>query len=309
MLENMFYQEKGLFLQSLHPLAAVVYVTTLLVLSLAFNNPLYLLGLLLVLILTIGAADGLKAWESYLKIGLMMMLLIIIINPLMIRAGKTVLWYGPHVPILGRLNVSLEAIYYGATMSVRLLLIISVFCLYSLIVHPDKAMSLFSRFAGKSTLVISLTTRMFPAMVRELESIRGVQQIRGVNFNQGTVKDKFKKHSSLINILLLSSMENSLGIAESMQARAFGSGARSCYTKNLLRPRDILCLSGSVLALGTGIWGLWHGFGTYTFYPQMDYLINGAGTVVVLVIVLLGLSVPVVLSWGWRYCPCLKSKI
>ena len=309
MLDKLFYQEKGLFLQSLHPLAAVTYLGTLLVLSLAFNNPLYLCGILLVVLLTIWTADGWEAWENYLKISLPMILLIILINPLMIRAGKTVLWYGPQVPILGRLTISLEAIYYGAAMSVRLLDIISLFCLYNLIVHPDKALNLFSRIAGKSTLVISLTTRLFPAMVRELENIRGVQQLRGIDFKQGTVKEKVKKYSSLISILLMSSLEDSQEIAESMQARAFGSGPRSRYSRNLLRPRDILCLSGSSLALGVSIWGVLHGFGSYTFYPQMDYLINGTGTVAVLVAVLLSLSVPAMLSWGWRYCPCIKSKI
>ena len=309
MLDKLFYQEKGLFLQSLHPLAAVTYLGTLLVLSLAFNNPLYLCGILLVVLLTIWTADGWEAWESYLKISLPMILLIIVINPLMIRAGKTVLWYGPQIPILGRLTISLEAIYYGAAMSVRLLDIISLFCLYNLIVHPDKALNLFSRIAGKSTLVISLTTRLFPAMVRELENIRGVQQLRGIDFKQGTVKEKVKKYSSLISILLMSSLEDSQEIAESMQARAFGSGPRSRYSRNLLRPRDILCLSGSSLALAVSIWGVLHGFGSYTFYPQMDYLINGTGTVAVLVAVLLSLSVPAMLSWGWRYCPCIKSKI
>ncbi|MCL4440609.1 MAG: energy-coupling factor transporter transmembrane protein EcfT [Firmicutes bacterium] len=309
MLDKLFYQEKGLFLQSLHPLAAMVYLGTLLVLSLAFTNPLYLVGLLLVVALAIWAADGLETWESYLKIGLAMMVLVMIINPLVTHAGKTIIWYGPRVPIFGRLTISLEAICYGAAMSVRLLDIISVFCLYNLIVNPDKALNLFSRFAGKSALVISLTTRMFPAMVRKLETIRGVQQMRGVDFNKGSVKEKVKKYSSLINILLLSSLEDSLEIAESMQARAFGSGPRSCYTRNLWRPRDVLCLSGSACALGVGIWGLLHGFGAYTYYPLMGYLINGTGTVVVLLIVLFGLSIPVILSWGWQYCHYLKSKI
>lgn len=309
MLDKLFYKEKGLFLQSLHPLAALAYLGTLLVLALAFSNPLYLAGLLLVVALAIWAADGLEAWESYLIFSLAMMVLVMIINPLVMHAGKTIIWHGPRIPVFGRLTVSLEAICYGAAMSVRLLDVISVFCLYNLIVHPDKTLNLFSRFAGKSALIISLATRMFPVMVRDLESIRKVQQIRGVDFNKGTVKEKVKKSTSLINILLLSSLEDSLEIAESMQARAFGSGPRSCYTRNVWQPRDALCLSGSVCALGLGIWGLLHGFGAYTYYPLMGYLINGKGTVVVLLIVLFSLSIPVMLSWGWRHCHYLKSKI
>jgi len=309
LLDKLFYKEKGLFLQSLHPLAALAYLGTLLALALAVTNPLYLLGILLVVALAIRAADGLEAWESYLKIALFMMVLIMIINPLVVHAGKTIIWHGPRVPVFGRLTISLEAICYGAAMGVRLLDIISVFCLYNLMVHPDKALNLFSRFAGKSVLVISLATRMFPAMIRELESIRGVQQMRGVDFGNGSTKEKVRKYSSLVNILLLSSLEGSLEIAESMQARAFGSGPRTCYTRNLWRPRDVLCLSGSAGAMGAGIWGLLHSFGSYTYYPQLDYLISGPGTVAVLLIVVLCLSVPVIIDWGWRRWHYLKSKI
>jgi energy-coupling factor transport system permease protein len=309
LLNKLFYEEKGLFFQGFHPLSGLAYLSTLLVLALVFNHPLYLAGLLLVLGLAIWAAKGLAVWENYLKIGLAMMGLIMLINPLMTRAGGTIIWYGPLIPVFGRLTISLEAIYYGVAMSIRLLDIISVFCLYNLIVHPDQVLNLFSRFASKSTLVISLATRMFPVMAARLEDIKGVQQTRGVDLSKGSRKEIAKKYFSLINNLLISSLEDSLEIAESMQARAFGSGPRSCYRRNLWRPRDTLCLSGSAVALGAGIWGLHHGFSVYNYYPQMDCLVNGPETVAILLIVIFTLSFPAALSWGWQFCPYLKSKI
>ncbi len=309
MFDRLFYREKGLFLQSLHSVAALAYIAVLFVLTLVFSHPFYLVGLLLVTALAIWAADGLEAWESYLKVSLGMIVLIIIINPIVVHAGKTVLWYGPRIPVIGRLTITLEAICYGAAMSVRLLAVISVFCLYNLIVHPDKTLQVFSRFAHKSTLIISLATRMFPAMVRDLNSIRDVQRMRGVDFASGNLKEKIKKYSSLLNILLLSSLEGSLQTAEAMQARAFGSGPRSCYRRELFRTRDLLCLSGCGLALTSGLYGLFRGFGRYQYYPQLGYLIDGSMNMLVLAVVLMGLLVPVALSWGWKHCRYLKSKI
>ncbi|RJQ25243.1 MAG: energy-coupling factor transporter transmembrane protein EcfT [Peptococcaceae bacterium] len=309
MFDRLFYREKGLFLQSMHSVAALAYIAVLFVLTLVFSHPFYLVGLLLVTALAIWAADGLEAWESYLKVSLGMIILIIIINPIIVHAGKTVLWHGPRIPVIGRLTITLEAICYGAAMSVRLLAVISVFCLYNLIVHPDKTLQVFSRFAHKSTLIISLATRMFPAMVRDLNSIRDVQRMRGVDFASGNLKEKIKKYSSLLNILLLSSLEGSLQTAEAMQARAFGSGPRSCYRRELFRPRDLLCLSGCGLALTSGLYGLFRGFGRYQYYPQLGYLIDGSMNMLVLAVVLMGLLVPVALSWGWKHCRYLKSKI
>ncbi len=309
MFDKLFYQEKGLFLQSFHPAAVLVYLSVLLVLSLLYENPLYLLALLFLLVLLIKGVDGMEAWEGFLKAGVFIMLIIMIINPLVIRAGATIIWRGPAVPLLGKLDISMEALYYGAASSIRLLVIISIFCLYNLMISPDRILNLFSKVAGKSVLVIALSTRMLPAMVRELKRIKEVQQLRGVDFGEGGLWERIKKYSCLYNVLLLSSLEASLEIAESMQARAYGSGKRSVYRRNLLRPRDILCLGGSLLALLAAVWGWQYGCGQYTFYPEADFLIKGRTTLITLSVVLFYLSVPLILNEGWKNCRFLKSKI
>ncbi|NPV73673.1 MAG: energy-coupling factor transporter transmembrane protein EcfT [Pelotomaculum sp.] len=309
MLQQFFYQEKGLFLQSLHSAVALCYIAVLLVLALAFSHPVYLAGIFIVTALAIWAADGIAVWEGYLKIALWMVFLVMVINPLVVRAGQTVLWHGPYLPVLGRLTITLEAICYGAAMGVRLLDMISIFCLYNLTVHPDRLLNLFSRFAYKSALVVSLATRLFPVMTASMSSIREMQQLRGVDFQAGTLKERVGKYASLFNILLVSSLEGSLQMAEAMQARAFGSGPRSCYRREFFRPRDGLCLAGSIFSLIVAIYGIIHGFGTYTYYPQLGYLFDGSATVTVLAAVLGGLSLPAGLSWGWQRCQYLRSKI
>ena len=309
MFDKLFYQEKGLFLQSFHPAAVLVYLFVLLVLSLLYENPLYLLALLFLLALLIKGVDGMEVWEGFLKIGVFLMIIVMIINPLIIRAGTTIIWHGPTMPYLGKLDISMEALYYGAASSIRLLIILSIFCLYNLMINPDKVLNLFSRVAGKSVLMIALSTRMFPTMVRNLKRIKEVLQFRGVDFDEGNLWERVKKYSCLYNVLLLSSLEDSMDIAESMQARAFGSGKRSVYSQNMLRPRDILCMGGSLLALFTAIQGLLYGCGQYTFYPEADFLIKDSTTLIALSVVFFYLSVPLILSEGWKNCRLLKSKI
>jgi len=308
-LEKLFYRDKRLFLQSLHPGVAVAYSGAFLALSLLFANPLFLAGLLLILVLALWAVAGLDSWEGYLRMSLGMALAIMVINPLVSHAGATVLWYGPTIPVMGRITVSLEAISYGAVMSVRLLLVISTFCLYNLTVHPDRALAFFSRFARNSTLVASIATRLLPVMARDQASIREAQAMRGLDLSVGGIRDRLTKYSYLINVLLVSSLEDSLAIAESMQARAFGSGPRTYYNRLPWRPRDTLCLSSSVLALGIAAWGTAHGIGTYQFYPHLGLLIGGSMSIVVLVSVSFALAMPAVFSWGWHHWLYLKSAI
>ncbi len=309
MLDRLFYREKGLFLQSFHPATVLVYLLVLLILSLIYDHPLYLLALLLLLVLLIREVDGLDAWEGFLKAGVFLMLVVMMVNPLVIRAGKTIIWPGPAVPFLGKLDISLEAMYFGAVSSLRLLVMISIFCLYNLMINPDKVFHLFSRAGGRSVLIITLATRLFPVMVRDLQRIREVQQLRGVDFDSGSLWQRVKKHSGLYNVLLLSSLEGAMEIAESMQARAFGSGKRSVYNRNMFRPRDFFCLGGSLLALLAAVWGWRYGYGRYTFYPEADVLIKDGATLVILFIGLFYLSVPLILSKGWKHCRFFKWKI
>lgn len=309
MLDGFFYRDKALFLQSLHPGVAVVYAGAFLVLSLLFTNPLFLAGILVILVLALWAVGGLDSWEGYLRMSLGMALVIMVINPLVSHAGTTILWYGPTIPVMGRIAISLEAISYGAVMSVRLLLVISTFCLYNLCVHPDKALALFARFARNSTLVASIATRLLPTMAKDQASIREAQALRGLDLTGGGIRNRLTTYSYLINVLLVSSLEDSLAIAESMQARAFGSGSRTYYNRLAWRPRDTLCLASSMLALAIAAWGTAQGIGAYQFYPRLGLLISGWLPTVVLASVLLAMAVPAIFSWGWHHWLYLKSAI
>jgi len=309
MLQKFFYQEKGVFLQSLHPAASMTFIAVLLVQTVIFTHPLYLTGILMVTFLALWAADGLAAWEGYMKAALWMAVLVTAINPLVNHNGNTVLWQGPDLPLFGRPVFTIEAVSYGAAMGVRLLDMVSVFCLFNLIVHPDRFFSLFSAFARRSALAASLATRLFPVMLAAMENIREAQQLRGVDFSKGTLKERAVKNASLFNILLISSLEDSLQVAEAMHARAFGSGSRSRYRRYIFRPRDVLCLAGSIFSLGVSIFSLARGLGSYTYFPELSSFFNNSASLPALAAVLGGLSLPALLSWGCNHCHYLKSKI
>lgn len=302
MLDRLFYEDRGILLQDLHTVALLGYLGVLFILALLFSHPLYLLAVLVAGALGVVAAGALDKWELYLKFGLWMALLLMVINPLVSQAGKTVLWQA------GPVKVCLEAVCYGAAMATRLLAVLTVFCLGSATVHPDKLLTLFSRLAYKSALVAALATRMLPAATRDLANAREALQVRGVDFGAGSFRERLKKQAWLLDILLVSSLEGALETAEAMQARAFGSGPRSCYRRELARPRDAVCLAASLLALTFSVYAKISGFVDYTYYPRLASLADGSSPAV-LAGILLSLSVPAILSWGWKHWPYLRSKI
>lgn len=308
-LQQQMGRAQGRFLQRLHPLAALLYVLVLFVLVMISDNPLYLVLLLVIIGLAIWSADGLKVWETSMAFGLTMTILLIIINALFVRSGDTIIWYGPYVPVLGKLSISLEAIFFGIVMGLRLLAVISVFVLYTRMVHPDKLLSVFASFASKSALVLSMSTRLFPLLNQRLQSIREVQMLRGVDYRQGSYLERVRKYAQLFNNLLVTSLEDAFEMAEAMQARGYGAGRRTRYRSDIWRPRDTLTAFASILALITGIYGAMSGFSKFEFYPVLGYLIGSSMTVILLGILTGLLAIPLFAGWGWHRWSFIKSKI
>ncbi len=309
MLEQLYYEDKGVLLQNLHSAAILGYLAVFITLPLLFSHPLYIGGIFLVSLLAIAAAEALEKWEAYLKAGIWMAIAIMLLNPIVSHGGKTVLWRSPYLPVVGHFTICLEALCYGAAMGTRLLAVLTTFCLASAVVHPDKILNIFSRFAYRSALVVSLATRMLPLAARELANAREMLQLRGVDFASGSLLERLKKHSWLFDILLMSSIEGAFQTAEAMQARAFGSGPRSCYRRELWRPRDLLCLAAACSALVLSCYAYAKGYSGYSYYPQLGALVPSRLFLYLLAGIIISLAFPLALSWGWKHWPCLKSKI
>ncbi|MDS1029251.1 energy-coupling factor transporter transmembrane component T [Bacillota bacterium LX-D] len=303
----LIYRAKHNLIHQLHPLTALSFIVVVTFLALLFSHPVYLFGLLLVTGLVLAAAENLREWKPYLEVSLGMLVIIMLVNSCLVHVGTTVLWNGPNVPVIGRIRITLEALCYGAAMGVRLLVIISIFCLYTYAVHPDKVLKLFSRLGNKSVLAITMGTRLFPLMLGDVLRITEVQRCRGAKLDTGSFMQKVKNRLPIINVLLLSSLESSLQTAEAMQARGYGSGKRTYYSRELWRPRDSLIMSATVLAFLLGLWSAWQGWANYTYYPRLENITRSDFPAAAVLIFLL--AIPAFLSWGCKKWPRFKSKI
>ncbi|MDD2620161.1 MAG: energy-coupling factor transporter transmembrane component T [Syntrophomonadaceae bacterium] len=301
------YREKDNLIYKLHPFTIIAFIIIVFILSLLFSSPFFLLGLLLAVVSVIKAAGTLNEWKKYIKFSLTIIMLIMIINALFAQNGATILYRSPHLPLFGTLSISLESLAYGLGMSVRLLVIISVFCLYTYVVNPDKSLRLWGGLGSKSVLAITLSTRLFPLMIKDFQRISEVQRCRGAKLYSGKMWERIKNFLPIISILLISSLERALQISESMHARAYGSGPRSFYHKDLWHPRDFLILIVSAGGLLLGIWSYLKGWSAYAYYPALArYNLN---EIIIAIIISISLMFPAVLNWGWMLFPSLRSRI
>lgn len=301
------YKERDKLFQSLSWEAAVSYIAVLVLLSLLFSHPLYLIMLLFALNAVIISAGIFKEWLGYIRFSLILIFIIVLVNMLFVHAGSTILWRGPRLPFLGVIRITLEALCYGIGMGIRLLLMMGSFCLLNYAVHPDILLKAFGGGRSKIVHALNISLRLFPIIADDFVRITEAQRCRGVDFKASSLKQRIKKYIPVLNTVLLSSLERSFQLAESLQSRGYGIAGRTCYKQVLRRPRDYLVLSLVALGLIYAIILVSTGAAEYIYYPRLQTIKR----IEILMAILLALFFifPALLNWGWQKCPLLRSKI
>lgn len=268
------YKNKETVIHRLNTFAKLTWVTTILILSLLFEHPFYILALLIPLLLAIKSAGIWREWLSMLKLMLWLGAIIIVINALVSYNGEHVLVTAPFtLPVMGRPVITVEAIVYGTVMALKLTVIISVFTFINLTVHPDDIMTAFlkMKFPYKSVLVTSLSTRFVPCLIDDIGRISDAYRTRGVMMDTGNWLKRVKDRAGTIIPLLTNSLDRAVQVAESMEARAFGTGQKRVFYKEIKTTRmdaaAIMIIGVAPLILSIILRTM--KYGGYQFYPTL----------------------------------------
>jgi energy-coupling factor transport system permease protein len=295
-MPELSYRDRDTVIHSLSPLVKLAWGGGLVVLSLIFSHPVYILILFLSVIPMVKLAGVGRAWASTLKLALWLGLSIIVINALFSYHGDHVLLTAPfRLPVVGSPVITLEAIVFGAVMALRLAVIIAVFSLINLTVHPDDIMAVLlkMRLPYKSVLVTSLSTRFVPCLVEDIGRISDGYRTRGVQLDTGSWFKKLKNRGKITFTLLSNSLDRAVQVAEAMEARAFGTGKKRVFYKELnISKIDALTLGVGLLPLAAGIAFRVLGYGDYQYYPSLSAIGSGGWLIPVIILLLLAAVLP-----------------
>jgi energy-coupling factor transport system permease protein len=147
-------------------------------------------------------------------------LVLFLFSPLVARYGGVVYWEGPEVPVIGQLDVTSEEISEALFQSLRLIAVGLAFAAYALLLDLDGLLLAGGRLR-RSVLAVALATRLVPTLERDAAGY--VEALRG----RGLVVEGVRGRARLISPLVAGSLERSLNLAESMEARGFGRPGRT----------------------------------------------------------------------------------
>ena len=202
-------------LGSAGPGAATAYMGSLALIALALGNPLLIAAagvaaVLAGIISSAGAALA-GAWRWALALGVLMVL----VNALVVRRGDTVLIRGFDLPVLGPLDITLEAIAEGGVLALRVIVVLLAFAVLSACVDPDRMLRAVRPLARRSALTATLITRLVPLAGRDHARLREAAGSRGpVASDVG--------RGALVSRLVAGSLERASDVAATIELRGYG---------------------------------------------------------------------------------------
>ena len=105
------------------------------------------------------------------------------------------------------------------------------------------------------SMTISLTLRFIPTLYEETRKIMNAQASRGVDFQEGKLKDKVTQIISLLVPMFVVSFKRAEDLSNAMEARGYVIGAKRTRIDELkFKALDYISFILCLLFLGASIW-------------------------------------------------------
>lgn len=223
--------------------------------------------------------------SRWIRSTIFIILLFTIINPLFNHRGNHILF------TLGQ-PITLEAVLYGCTFGLSMVMILLVFRLYQDLFSSAQFLTLFHRFSPQWSILLMLSLRFVPLFQRRLSEIKTSQEFRWA-LSSYTWKQKIIRSQEQLLTLLSWSMEDALQTVDSMKARNYGTQKRTSYQGSSIRKKDIwLCGWMTLLfMIHLVLWFL--GYGRLDIYPLLESVSLSLGDSWVIFIDVLLLATPI----------------
>ena len=231
----------------MRPAAAVALLGGLAAAALLAEHTISVASIAAVLLVACLRAPAKRRWP-YLVGTLFSAAMVVVVTPFVAQLGGKVVWSGPSVPVLGRLDVTTTELANGLYNGLRLAAVGLAFSAYALLVDHDRLVQSVG-YARRAVLAIALATRLVPTLERDASGL--VEALRGRGLDPAGARGRAR----LLSPLLAGSLERSLNLAEAMEARGYGRPGATRLPQPQWNALDRAALAAAVLLVALG--ALW----------------------------------------------------
>ena len=224
--------------------AVAAWSASCLVIVLSTTNPVYKVMVLAAALCALAAGAGLRRIRGLLIAVLFIAAFAMLLNFVSAHLGATVLFAMPaQIPALGGPH-TVEALVFGAVGGITIAAAILCAAPFSLLLDSHEVMDALPAPLSRTGVAIAASLNLVPAVATSFVQVSEAQRLRGWR-PRGP-----RSWMEVVVPVVLTSVEGSIQLAESMEARGFGSGARTTMASHALSRADwlLVAASGSALA-------------------------------------------------------------
>jgi energy-coupling factor transport system permease protein len=207
------------------------------------TNPAYKVLVLAAAIASLAAGAGLKRLRGTLTAVVLIATFATALNFVSAHLGRTTLFtLPPQIPALGG-PYTLEALAAGLSGGLTVAAAIVAAAPFSLMLASHDVMDALPRALSRSGAAIAASLNLVPSVASSFVQVSEAQRLRGWR-PRGP-----RSWAEVVVPVVLTSVESSIQLAESMEARGFGSGPRTSLKSAHLQRRDWILITSSAAAV------------------------------------------------------------
>lgn len=272
------------------PWIVAIYLAPLAALAFAFANPLVLIAAGAAAALAGVAAGAGRAVAQPLRYSLGLALMVVAVNAIASQRGATILIRGFDLPVLGRIDITLEALAEGAVLALRIVVALLVFAVWSACVDPDRVLRAIRPLAARSALTATLVSRLVPIAAADGARLAQAGRLRGPAAAP-------VGRAALARRLVAGSLDRSVDVAATLELRGYALGGRPIRPRHRREPGEAALLASGLAGLALVAVVALTGLAGFDAYPRLA-LDAGPATVIA------ALAVPAI-----ALAPCLGDLL
>lgn len=225
------FRKKNTPLHKLDPRAKFLLLIALSAASLAFNDAISLLALLLAELALLILAKSFKEWGRSLKGLSTLIAMIFALNYLTLPSYK---------------------LFTSLTLTLRFICLTSAFSVFFLTTTADELATALevSGLPREYSIMFTMSLRFVPSLARDLQTISDALRCRGLELEKGSIKDRIKNYTYLLVPLIIYELRRSLMIAEALESRGFGAVKKiETYTELKMKWNDYATVVLSLVSM------------------------------------------------------------
>lgn len=258
----MIYERRASPLHAARAAVAAAWSMALVTFALLTEHPL-ILGTLIAVCLAAAAAAGVGRQVARMaRFAVPFAVLIALINPLVVREGLTVVWRFGEIPPFGQIDVTREALVYGALLGLRAMVVLLGAALFAATVDPDGLLRLFRRVSLRSALTAALAVRLVPVLARDGRRLAEAGRCR--TDQPGRV--------AVLRAVTAGALDRAADVAATLEVRGYAThgGAHASALRQPWSRHDTAFTASAVAILVLALSAELAGIGAVTAYPRTE---------------------------------------